>query len=98
MGLRPKIKVGKTGVIADLKFGEGPVIGFRADMDALPIQENSGLPFASKKAREKDMLMKAMRCGPGVGPRPHNFHDVMLPQILQIQREIMYRSINKGWR
>ena len=47
MGLEPKVKVGKTGVTADLKFGNGPVIGLRADMDALPIQETSGLPFSS---------------------------------------------------
>ena len=49
MGLKPKTKVGRTGVTVDLRFGEGPVIGFRADMDALPIQETSGLPFTSKR-------------------------------------------------
>ena len=65
MGLKPKTKVGKTGVTVDLKFGEGPVIGFRADMDALPIQETSGLPFASKK----DGVMHA--CG-------HDGHIAML--------------------
>ena len=48
MGLEPKINVGRTGVTADLKFGDGPMIGLRADMDALPIQETSGLEFASK--------------------------------------------------
>ena len=48
MGLEPKENVGKTGVTADLKFGDGPVIGLRADMDALPIKETSGLDFSSK--------------------------------------------------
>ncbi|MBI89604.1 MAG: peptidase M20 [Candidatus Marinimicrobia bacterium] len=48
MGLNPKLNVGKTGVTADLKFGSGPVIGIRADMDALPMQETSGLEFSSK--------------------------------------------------
>ena len=48
MGLDPKENVGKTGVTADLKFGDGPVIGLRADMDALPIKETSGLDFSSK--------------------------------------------------
>ena len=48
MGLEPKINVGKTGVTADLEFGDGPTIGLRADMDALPIQETSGLSFSSK--------------------------------------------------
>ena len=38
MGMEPKEKVGKTGVTADLQFGDGPMIGLRADMDALPIK------------------------------------------------------------
>ena len=48
MGLEPKEKVGKTGVTADLKCGDGPVIAIRADMDGLPIEETSGLDFSSK--------------------------------------------------
>lgn len=41
-------KVGGTGVVAVLKNGEGPVILIRADMDGLPVTEETGLPFASK--------------------------------------------------
>lgn len=37
----------KTGVIATLENGDGPVLGLRADIDALPITEATGLPFAS---------------------------------------------------
>ena len=48
MGMEPKENMGKTGVTADLQFGDGPMIGLRADMDALPIQETSGLDFSSK--------------------------------------------------
>jgi amidohydrolase len=48
MGLAPKMNVGKTGITADLTFGEGPTIALRADMDALPMQETSGLDFSSK--------------------------------------------------
>ena len=40
--------VGKTGVVATLRNGQGRSIGLRADMDALPIQETSGLPYASR--------------------------------------------------
>lgn len=40
--------VGRTGVVAVLKNGPGPVVMLRADMDALPVVEQTGLPFASK--------------------------------------------------
>lgn len=40
----------ETAVIATIKGNnDGPVLGIRADMDALPIEEKTGLPFASKK-------------------------------------------------
>lgn len=40
--------VGKTGVVAVLRNGEGPVVLIRADMDGLPVIEQTGLPYASK--------------------------------------------------
>ncbi|WP_085718250.1 M20 aminoacylase family protein [Pseudomonas sp. B28(2017)] len=46
-GFQVSTGVGKTGVVATLKNGEGRSIGLRADMDALPIQEATGLPYAS---------------------------------------------------
>jgi amidohydrolase len=39
--------VGKTGLVAVMKNGPGPVLLIRADMDALPVREQTGLPFAS---------------------------------------------------
>jgi amidohydrolase len=39
--------VGITGVVGLLKNGEGPTVMLRADMDALPIAESTGLPYAS---------------------------------------------------
>ncbi len=42
-------KVGKTGVVAVLRNGEGPTVLIRADMDGLPVTEQTGLPFASVK-------------------------------------------------
>lgn len=40
--------VGKTGIVAVLRNGPGPVVLVRADMDALPVEEQTGLPYASK--------------------------------------------------
>jgi len=39
--------VGKTGVVGLLKNGEGPTVMLRADMDALPVREASGVSYAS---------------------------------------------------
>jgi hippurate hydrolase len=40
--------VGRTGVIGVLQTGNGPSIGLRADMDALPIEEANDLPYRSR--------------------------------------------------
>ena len=40
--------VGKTGVVGLLRNGEGPTVMLRADMDALPVEEMTGLPYASR--------------------------------------------------
>lgn len=50
LGMEVKEGVAHTGVVGILKGGKpGPVIGLRADMDALPVTERTGLPFASKE-------------------------------------------------
>jgi hippurate hydrolase len=41
--------VGETGVVGLLRNGDGPTVMLRADMDALPIREQTGLPYASAK-------------------------------------------------
>lgn len=48
MGFEVTEGVGKTGVVAVMKNGEGPTVMLRADMDGLPVIEQTGLPFASK--------------------------------------------------
>ncbi|TVV70411.1 amidohydrolase [Sphingomonas solaris] len=47
LGFTVTTGVGKTGVVAVLKNGPGPVVLLRADMDALPVTEATGLPYAS---------------------------------------------------
>ncbi|QXE90405.1 amidohydrolase [Geomonas subterranea] len=42
-------KVGRTGVVGILKNGAGPTVMLRADMDALPMKEDTGVPYASTK-------------------------------------------------
>ncbi|MCZ8369631.1 MAG: amidohydrolase [Porphyrobacter sp.] len=49
MGFEVKEGVGKTGVVAVMRNGEGPTVMLRADMDGLPVIEQTGLPFASKR-------------------------------------------------
>ena len=57
--------VGKTGVVGVLQTGNGPAIGLRADMDALPIEEATDLPYKSRHAG------KMHACG-------HDGHTTML--------------------
>ena len=66
--------VGKTGVVGLLKNGEGPTVMLRADMDALPVRENTGLPYASEATatdREGNEVPVAHACG-------HDMHTACL--------------------
>lgn len=53
LGIEHETGIGKTGVAAVIRNGEGPVVWLRADMDALPVPEQTGLEYASK-ARATD--------------------------------------------
>ena len=48
LGFTVTEKVGKTGVVAVLKNGSGPTVMLRADMDGLPVDEQTGLSYSSK--------------------------------------------------
>ncbi len=54
LGYEVTEKVGGNGVVAVLKNGPGPVVLIRTDMDALPVVEQTGLPYASQ-TRVKDL-------------------------------------------
>ena len=75
--------VGGTGIVALLENGEGPLVMFRADMDGLPVEEKSGLAYASR-AKQVDpngnevFVMHA--CG-------HDVHITSLVGTAQIMAE-----------
>ncbi len=78
--------VGGTGVVAILKNGAGPTVMLRTELDALPVEEKTGLPYASKVHTKDDAgqdvpVMHA--CG----------HDVHMASLLGTA-EIMARSKN----
>lgn len=55
LGYEVTRNVGKTGVVGVLRNGAGATVMLRADMDALPVTEATGLPYASRvKAKDED--------------------------------------------
>ncbi|MFO1485253.1 MAG: amidohydrolase [Verrucomicrobiaceae bacterium] len=54
-GLEVTEKVGGHGIVGVLKNGEGPVILVRTDLDALPVKEQTGAPYASTKVVKDDL-------------------------------------------
>ena len=80
LGMEVQENVAKTGVVGILKGGKpGPVIGLRADMDALPVAERSTLSYASKvKSTYNGQEVSVMHaCG-------HDTHVAMLMSVAEI--------------
>jgi amidohydrolase len=76
LGIAHQTGIGKTGVVGLIEGGRpGPVLAIRADMDALPIEERTGLPFASTKPG----LMHA--CG-------HDIHTTTLLGVAAVLKEL----------
>jgi amidohydrolase len=78
--------VGGTGVVAVLKNGNGPIIMLRTELDALPVEERTGLPYASKVHSKND-------AGRDVAVMHACGHDVHMASLLGTA-EIMARSKN----
>lgn len=82
-------KVGGYGVVAVLKNGKGPTIMVRADMDALPIVEMTGLPYASKvRANDKH--------GRAVGVMHACGHDINMTCLVGTARVLS--GMKEKWR
>ena len=67
-------RVGNTGVVGLLENGDGPTVMLRGDMDALPIKEDTGLPYASEVTatdRDGNEVPVAHACG-------HDMHTACL--------------------
>ncbi len=79
LGIKHQTGVGKTGVVGLIEGGRsGPVLAIRADMDALPIQEQTGLPWESRNPG----LMHA--CG-------HDIHTTTLLGVAAVLKDLAPR-------
>jgi len=76
--------IGGTGIVAVLENGDGPTVMIRADMDGLPVEEQSGLPYASDATQEDiDGEVKPVMhaCG----------HDVHITSLVGTARQLAAR-------
>jgi hippurate hydrolase len=84
------VGIGVTGVVGVMKNGDGPVVMLRADMDALPVVETTGLPYAStKKAKDEEGVEVGVShvCG-------HDLHVAWLIGVAKIYAE--HKDLWKG--
>jgi amidohydrolase len=87
LGLEVRTGIAKTGVVGVLRGAKpGPVVALRADMDALPVTEETGLPFASK--------VRAQYAGQEVGVMHacgHDAHTAILLGVAELLTSLRER-------
>jgi amidohydrolase len=90
LGYEVKTGIGQTGVVGILRNGDGPIVMYRGDMDALPMAETTGLPYASTKRvvnEEGKEVPVAHTCG----------HDAHTTWLLGVAKAMMtFRSEWQG--
>ncbi len=89
LGFEVTTGVGKTGVVAILRNGAGPTLLVRADMDALPVVEKSGLPYASTRRQvnlEGEEMPVMHACG----------HDMHMTSLVGVARRLV--AMKSDWR
>jgi len=79
----------KTGLVGILRNGEGPVVMIRADMDALPVQEKTGLAYASR-ARQVNLDGVDMPVMHACG------HDMHITTLIGVARQL--KAHKADWR
>ena len=89
LGYKVTTGVGGTGVVGILKNGDGPVVLLRTELDALPVEEKTGLPYASSVQTKDDN-------GVRVGVMHACGHDIHMASWMGTAR-IMAR-MRSGWR
>lgn len=92
LGLEPQTGIAKTGVVALLKGGKpGPLIAVRADIDALPVVEQTDLPFASTK--KDSFLGQEVGVAHACGHDIHTSVQLGVASVLTALRQEMAGSI-----
>jgi amidohydrolase len=89
LGFDVNTGIGKTGVVGILRNGEGPVVMYRADMDANAVEEATGLPYESKvrvKRADGEEVPVAHLCG----------HDAHVTWMLGVAKAMA--SLKSDWK
>lgn len=89
LGFKVTERIGKTGLVAIMKNGRGPLVMMRADMDGLPVTEKSGLAYASKATQKDPITGKTSSVMHACG------HDVHITSLIGTARQMVKRK--KDW-